>query len=296
MAEIRRGFGGDAGERLPWLEPVEDEDDVEEVGGFGGLIIGGLLLLVAIVLVVAGIVWFRHSRAQTADIGTLIAAPATPYKTRPTDPGGMEIASAGAVAERTGVGGDINSPIDLTGLPEQPVVGPGSTQGTTPPAPTQPQAAQAQPAQPPVAQAQPTPHPAAPAPAPVMPPPPALVRPQPAPAPTTVASAPVRLKPAPVPPRPVPVAPPVRQAAAPAPATDLKGGTIQLGAFSTAAKATSVWKALSSRFGPLAALGMSVNPVQSGSATLYRLRASGAGAGKVCAQLRVAGESCSVVG
>jgi hypothetical protein len=76
----------------------------------------------------------------------------------------------------------------------------------------------------------------------------------------------------------------------------LKGGTIQLGAFSTEAKANSVWKTLSGRFGALGALGMSINPVLSGSSTLYRLRASGAGAGKVCAQLKVAGESCSVVG
>jgi hypothetical protein len=101
--------------------------------------------------------------------------------------------------------------------------------------------------------------------------------------------------------RPTPVAPPVRPPAvapppAPTPAAALKGGTIQLGAFSTEAKANAVWKTLSARFGALGALGMSINPVLSGSATLYRLRASGAGAGKVCAQLKVAGESCSVVG
>ena len=73
MAEIRRGFGGDSvgSERLPWLEPVEDEDDFEEVGGFGGLIIGGFVLLAVIVLIVAAIVWYGHSRAQTADIGTV---------------------------------------------------------------------------------------------------------------------------------------------------------------------------------------------------------------------------------
>ena len=38
MAEIRRGFGGEplGSERLPWLEPVEDEDDFPETGGGGG--------------------------------------------------------------------------------------------------------------------------------------------------------------------------------------------------------------------------------------------------------------------
>jgi hypothetical protein len=40
---------------------------------------------------------------------------------------------------------------------------------------------------------------------------------------------------------------------------------------------------------------MSITPVKVGDNTLYRLRASGGDARKVCAQLRVAGESCNVV-
>ena len=87
-----------------------------------------------------------------------------------------------------------------------------------------------------------------------------------------------------------PPAPP----ASPAPAAG--GATIQLGAFSTSAGATSAWRALSGRFRYLAPLGHSVVPVQSGGRTLYRLRASGPDAAGICRRLQVAGEDCAVVG
>ena len=80
---------------------------------------------------------------------------------------------------------------------------------------------------------------------------------------------------------------------APQPAPPAAGGaTIQLGAFSSQAGATSAWKALSGRFAYLAPLTHSVVPVSSGGKTLYRLRASGPGAANVCDRLRVAGETC----
>jgi hypothetical protein len=74
------------------------------------------------------------------------------------------------------------------------------------------------------------------------------------------------------------------------------GATIQLGAFSSQASANRAWTALSGRFRYLAPLSHSVIPVQSGGRTLYRLRASGAGAADICRRLQVAGEDCSPVG
>ena len=61
------------------------------------------------------------------------------------------------------------------------------------------------------------------------------------------------------------------------------------------AAANNAWRALSGRFRYLAPLTHSVIPVQSGGRTLYRLRASGAGAPDICRRLPVAGESCTVV-
>lgn len=97
---------------------------------------------------------------------------------------------------------------------------------------------------------------------------------------------------------------PAVKARAPEEASDLiaktpatGGGQIQLGAFSTEAKANAAWKTLSSRFSFLAPLEKSVMPVASGDKTLYRLRAAAGGrASSLCARLKVAGETCAVVG
>jgi hypothetical protein len=76
----------------------------------------------------------------------------------------------------------------------------------------------------------------------------------------------------------------------------LAGGTIQLGAYGSAALAKDAWSKLSKRFAYLAPLAMSVEPVEVGGSTLYRLRAGAGGqAGTICGKLKVAGESCLVV-
>jgi len=120
---------------------------------------------------------------------------------------------------------------------------------------------------------------------------------QPAPiTPTPVTEAAVSPK---VAPRVAKPAPPKPQsvAAASAPEPAISGGsTIQLGAFSSEAKANTAWKTLSGRFSFLTGLAQSVVPVKADDKTLYRLRASGADAGSICAKLRTAGESCTVIG
>lgn len=264
MAEIRRGLGGDAGgggERLPWLEPVEDEDDYPEGGGLGGVAIVGLAALIAIALLVTAFILVRRWHARHADVGQVIHAPATPYKVKPADPGGLAVDKSGVVAERTGTGNDLDAPLDLSALPEQPVAGPGSGQPSAP-----------------------APAPDRSASAPVPP------KPQVASAPPVPAAPAIPLKPAPAPVAEPPVA---RDYAAPAAIGG--SGTIQLGALNSEAKAKSVWKALSGRFGYLAPLAMSITPVKVGDATLYRLRASGGDSRALCARLKIAGETCAVV-
>ena len=274
MAEIRRGHEGGS-ERLPWLEPVEDEDAYPDTGGSGRLALLGVLALVAVGVVVAGVMLVRHWTAGRADIGQIIRAPDGPYKERPVHPGGLRLQGSGVVAEHTGTGTDIDAPLDLASLPEQPIAGAGSPQAAAAPAPapaaTQPQQAAAPAAQP-VAKPQTVPT-SAPKVAPVAAP--AAKAPAPASAPM-----------------------PVREAAAPAAPVVMSGasGTVQLGAFSTQAKANAAWKTLSGRFHALDGMTMAISQVTSGDATLYRLRASGPSASRVCAALKVAGESCAVVG
>lgn len=275
MVEIRRGVSGDAArERLPWLEPVEDEDDYAygEATGFGGLILAAILVLVAIALITAAVLWYRAHQAGAGGGGQIIKAEPGPYKVRPDNPGGMKPDANGEVTYGTSAGQDIDSPIDLNALPEQPMV----TPKTAKPEAQAPQP-QVTPASAPAAAGglQKAPAPAAPTQQPVAGAPPAAPKPKPVLPPQPVASAP---------------------AAVPASATGGGSGTVQLGAFSSEASAKAAWKSLSSRFTDLKELGYVVSKVDAGDKTLFRLRATGAAnAGRLCARLKVAGESCSVV-
>ncbi len=283
MAEIRRGFGGETltSERLPWLEPVEDEDDLyPEPSGGGRLAVWLVIALVVLALAIGGLVYWGRYRAAHADVGEVIHAQPGPYKEKPANPGGLKVDESGVIAEKMGTGTDIDSPLDLAQIPEQPIAGPGSDQNAAP---------QAQPAPMRPGASAPVPAPATAAQIPARPPVPA--HPAATVPPPVAASAPVVKAPKPAA-RPAPLVPP--PAAAPAAALS-GGGTIQLGALGSEAKARAVWKSLSSRFGFLAPLAMSITPVKVGDATLYRLRASGGDAHRMCAQLRVAGESCNVV-
>ena len=280
MAEIRRGFGGEGlgSERLPWLEPVEDEDDYPETGnGNGGRIALWLVLALVALAILFGafVLWQRH-RAASADLGQIIHAPTGPYKEKPANPGGLQVNEGDVIASRMGTGNDIDSPIDLSKVPEQPVASPrGDQTAPTPPAAPAPSQAGTPPA--PVA-----------APVAKAPPAPTLAYPPPSAASAPVVKAPPRASAA--------VAPPsVPKAQTPAAPPSAGSGTIQLGALASEAKAKQVWKSLSSRFTSLAPLSMSITPVKVGDNTLYRLRASGGDARRLCAQLRVARESCNVV-
>lgn len=87
-------------------------------------------------------------------------------------------------------------------------------------------------------------------------------------------------------------------ASKPAAAAKASGPMIQLGAYGSQSSAKDAWNRLSKRFDYLASLGTSVESVNVGETTLYRLRASagtGAQASAICGKLRVAGESCLVV-
>lgn len=84
-------------DRLPWLESA-DEDDGDDDGYDTSrlvLIFGGALALLA--AVVGGIWWFSHSGTDpelVAD-GSLVPAPAEPYKTAPANPGGKTFDGTG---------------------------------------------------------------------------------------------------------------------------------------------------------------------------------------------------------
>ncbi|WP_281367443.1 SPOR domain-containing protein [Sphingomonas chungangi] len=174
MSDSGRSMGGNADEdRLPWLEPVEDETAEEGVSA-GRLIAGLVAALVILGCVVGGVYWLKQrvsGPVQTADGGpATIAAPAGPYKTKPAEEGGMQVKGQGDSAYAASEGADPNAKIDLSKVPEAPIAkGTPAPQPEAPkptPAPAKPVETAKAPAPAPVRPA-PTPKPAAPAPAPV---------------------------------------------------------------------------------------------------------------------------------
>ncbi|HWH22556.1 MAG TPA: SPOR domain-containing protein [Allosphingosinicella sp.] len=109
----------DGGERPPWLEPIEEEEQPRgpSYGKLIGLVILGLVLLGA---AVGGYSWWA-GRGATQGHGELIPAPPGPYKIRPTDPGGMEVEGEGDTAFAASEGAEPQGRIDVSAVPEAPI-------------------------------------------------------------------------------------------------------------------------------------------------------------------------------
>ncbi|HWH16831.1 MAG TPA: SPOR domain-containing protein, partial [Allosphingosinicella sp.] len=93
----RIGRGPGSGEdHLPWLEPVPQADQPRGPSTLK-LLTFTLLGLVLLGAVVGTYFWVTQP-AATEGHGELIAAPAGPYKVKPSDPGGMAVEGEGDTA------------------------------------------------------------------------------------------------------------------------------------------------------------------------------------------------------
>jgi len=110
------------GDRLPWLEAVEDDDGE---GGFGlGKMVGVILTAVlAVALIVAGVLFLQSRDGANEGQGELIAAPEEDYRVRPDDAGGMEVEGEGDSAFAASAGDSPEGRINPGAAPEQPVQG-----------------------------------------------------------------------------------------------------------------------------------------------------------------------------
>lgn len=250
----------------PWLAEAggsRAQTNVSKRSLFWTIIIGlGLATVVAIGLV---LLFTKKEAGSTegymnAEQAPLITAEPGPYKIAPADPKGLQVEGEDQTIYAAGEGLDPGSVIDTGALPEQPLPRPGTMAPVPgPPRDLLPDTMAAAPA--------PAQTPATVVPAPLARP--AAVAKAPAPA-TTPAKAPLA----------VPAAPPAK-----------KTGTVQLGAFSSAAKADDAWVRLAARHG---LSGKRIVPVERDGATLYRLRATGDSAA-ICARMKAAGDACTVV-
>ena len=292
---MARGYRDDEDDdALPWLEPAEPEDEDEaRAFPYRGLIIAGAIIVATVAVLWFVVEWIGGGRGTDTVAATdevpLSQAPEGAYKVRPDDPGGLDV-DADSLTHSVAEGQDPGGELALDVIPEEPVPvipaapvqnaavpEPGTAARATVPPPAQkalpPEKALPKPVEKPVAK------------------PPVKETPKPAQKVETPKSAP---KPEPAKPGPAKVA-----AAKPEPAKATGSVTVQLGAFNSTASADQVWSKLSGRVGALGGLRKSVQPVESGGKTLYRLRAGGiaseAQATSGCSAVQAAGEQCVIV-
>jgi hypothetical protein len=144
MTDSRSGYEDG---QLPWLEAVHDEDGPRGVSG--RKMLGALLVVLTAAAIVAG-TFFWLGRHDPVGIGgpELIRAEAGPYKIKPSDPGGLDVAGESGTAFQTSAGEDTDALLDLDALPEQPVtpppepkrLPPNETKEPLPPEPARPAA------------------------------------------------------------------------------------------------------------------------------------------------------------
>jgi len=115
--EFEREFAfSDREERLPWLDTDDDEEPAADRGRIYGVIMFGVLFL----LLAGGVLWFftrdEEGGAIVAD-GSVIEAPAEPYRTRPEDPGGRRVAGTGDTSFEVAEGREVQGRIADGGAP-----------------------------------------------------------------------------------------------------------------------------------------------------------------------------------
>jgi hypothetical protein len=110
-------------EPLPWLAPVEDEDEPRGISARRMLAALAVVLLAG--LIVAGtFFWLGHRETVVNGPPELIQAPPGPYKVKPPTTGGLDISGESETAFETSAGEDKDSQLDLNKLPETPVAKP----------------------------------------------------------------------------------------------------------------------------------------------------------------------------
>jgi len=101
----------DGEERLPWLE--SDDEDEQQGVDTGRIVAFGAVGALALVLLLGALWWFTGEGTDeklVADGGT-IEAPEEPYRTRPDDPGGQQVAGTGDTSFEVGEGQSVEGQI-----------------------------------------------------------------------------------------------------------------------------------------------------------------------------------------
>ena len=105
-------------ESLPWLEAVENEDGPRAISA-RKMLVGLLLVLLAGAVVAGTMFWLGRQDPAPGGAPELIRAEPGPYKVRPSDPGGLDVAGDSETAYSTSAGEDPDAALDVKKLPKE---------------------------------------------------------------------------------------------------------------------------------------------------------------------------------
>jgi hypothetical protein len=125
-----RAYDGDA---LPWLEAVENEDGPRAISA-RKMLVALLLVLLAAAVVAGTMFWIGRQDPAPDGAPQLIKAEPGPYKVRPADPGGLDVAGDSETAFSTSAGEDPDAALDVRKLPQEMTPLPVETPQTAAPA------------------------------------------------------------------------------------------------------------------------------------------------------------------
>jgi len=133
--------------QLPWLAAVEDEEEPRGVSG-RKMLAALLVVLLAALVVAASFFLIGQRQTQINGPPELIRAEAGPYKVKPPNPGGLDVAGDSETAFETSAGEDKDAQLDLSKVKEAQVTPPPKEEPkrippneTKEPLPVQPEAA-----------------------------------------------------------------------------------------------------------------------------------------------------------
>ena len=109
--------------QLPWLQAVEDEDEPRGVSA-RKMLAALLVVLLAGAIVAGTFFWMGRRDVQFSGPPELIRAEPGPYKVKPANPGGLDVAGESQTAFETSAGADNDAQLDLNAVAEDPVAKP----------------------------------------------------------------------------------------------------------------------------------------------------------------------------
>ena len=118
-------------EPLPWLAPVEDEDEPQGISA-RRMLRALAAVLIAMLVIAGAFFWLGHRSDVAFGPPQLIKAPPTSYKVKPPNPGGLDISGESETAFETSAGEDKDSRLDFNKMPEAPVAKPQKAQPQVP--------------------------------------------------------------------------------------------------------------------------------------------------------------------